>query len=169
VLLARDTLRQFDQQARDADVTLQLVCGGTSLPLRADPIRLGQVLTNLVSNAIKYNHPGGTVRVHVEHQDGRPVVRVVDTGWGLRQDQLERLFEPFNRLGAERTPIAGTGIGLTVVKAIVEGMGGHIRVASQAGAGSEFVVTLAAPVDPPEPPRRAGTEATPLPNRATGL
>jgi signal transduction histidine kinase len=169
VALARDTVGQFEQQARSAEVNLQLVCSEHNLPLRADPVRLSQVLGNLVSNAIKYNHRGGGVQVHLERHEGRPVVRVVDNGWGLRQDQLEHLFEPFNRLGAERTRVSGTGIGLTVVKAVVEGMGGQIRVASQAGAGSEFVVTLAAPMDPIEPPRRASTEATPGPIRASGL
>jgi CheY-like chemotaxis protein len=81
-------------------------------------------------------------------------IRVRDTGRGLTDTQMQRLFEPFNRLGAEREGIEGTGIGLTIVKALVEHMGGRIEVQSQLGQGSEFVVWLArAPAAPPAEPR----------------
>jgi PAS domain S-box-containing protein len=145
--------------------------GGTAL---ADPTRLHQVLLNLLTNAIKYNHPGGEVRV--ESRVGNDLVHlsVRDTGRGLRPDQLAHLFEPFNRLGVEAEGIEGTGIGLTIVKALVEGMGGRVGVSSQPGEGTLFEVTLpdagsasaqepaldgsVVPVAPPTParPERSG-------------
>ena len=115
----------------------------------ADPTRLRQVLLNLLTNAIKYNRAGG--RVAVDSAVDADAVRfsVRDTGRGLRPEQLAHLFEPFNRLGVESEGIDGSGIGLTIVKALVEGMGGHIGVTSQPGHGTVFEVTLPlAPVPP---------------------
>jgi hypothetical protein len=110
----------------------------------ADPTRLRQVLINLLSNAIKYNHRGGRVNVQARAGSGDVVLSVRDTGRGLTAAQMASLFEPFNRFGAESEGIEGTGIGLTIVKALVEGMGGTIAVASTPGAGTVFDVTLPA-------------------------
>jgi signal transduction histidine kinase/ActR/RegA family two-component response regulator len=109
----------------------------------ADRMRLKQVLLNLLSNAIKYNREGGAVVVACEAADSERVrVSVQDTGPGLRPDQLEALFQPFNRLGQQSGPIEGTGIGLVVTKKLVELMGGTIGVTSAAGAGSVFSIEL---------------------------
>ena len=110
--------------------------------VRADPTRLRQVLINLLSNAIKYNRRGGRVFVQTRHAGANVVLRVRDTGRGLTTAQLANLFEPFNRFGAESEGIEGTGIGLTIVKALVEGMGGSVAVASTPGEGTAFDVTL---------------------------
>ena len=110
--------------------------------VRADPTRLRQVLINLLSNAIKYNRRGGRVFVQTRHAGASVVLRVRDTGRGLTPAQLANLFEPFNRFGAESEGIEGTGIGLTIVKALVEGMGGNVAVASTPGEGTVFDVTL---------------------------
>ncbi len=125
-------------------------------------MRLRQVLLNLLSNAIKYNRRGGWVRVSAATltQGDAPRVRlsVADGGRGLDDEQQRQLFEPFNRLGAERHGIAGTGIGLTIVKAVVEQMGGTVAVSSAPGVGSRFDVELpAAAADEPD------TAPTPLP------
>ena len=110
--------------------------------VRADPLRLRQVLINLLSNAIKYNRLHGEVTVEsATHPDGT-CLRVRDTGRGLSADQLGHLFEPFNRLGIESEGIPGSGIGLTVVKALVEGMGGRVTVSSEVGRGTVFELTL---------------------------
>jgi CheY-like chemotaxis protein len=123
-------------------------------------MRLRQVLINLLSNGIKYNHRGGRVVVQAETRDGAAVLCVRDTGRGLTAAQVGSLFEPFNRFGAESEGIEGTGIGLTIVKALVEGMGGTIAVSSTPGAGTVFEVALPAasaariqeaPVAAPEP------------------
>ena len=111
----------------------------------ADPRRLKQVLLNLISNAIKYNRPGGsiTVRVRPDAADG---VRldVVDSGAGMTFQQLSRLFQPFERLDAPLRGIEGNGLGLAVSRALVEAMDGTIDVASTPGAGSVFSVRLLA-------------------------
>jgi len=111
--------------------------------VRADRQRLQQVLLNLLSNAIKYNRPGGRVTVATEEMpEGRLALRVTDTGPGIASDQLERLFIPFERLGAEATAVEGTGLGLALSKHLVELMGGMLGVESPDGEGSTFVVTL---------------------------
>jgi CheY-like chemotaxis protein len=108
----------------------------------ADATRLMQVLVNLLSNAIKYGHAGGEVIVEVQAEDAVVVITVKDNGRGMGPEQLNHLFEPFNRLGAERSGIEGTGIGLTIVKALVEGMGGAIEVRSRLGSGTSVRVSL---------------------------
>lgn len=113
--------------------------------VHADPRRLKQVLSNLLSNAIKYNRAGGEVRVSAAaHGDGMVELRVADTGRGMTPDQLQRLFQPFERLGAQHTAVQGTGLGLALCKQLVEAMGGCIEPRSQAGVGSTFVVLLRA-------------------------
>ncbi len=115
----------------------------------ADRVRLRQVLVNLLSNAIKYNRPGGEVIVRASTEDGEIVIDVSDTGMGLSPRQVAHLFEPFNRLGAEKTGVEGTGIGLVIVRRLIELMGGSIDVRSQPGVGTIFTVKLpAAEVDP---------------------
>jgi PAS domain S-box-containing protein len=118
--------------------------------VQADHLRLRQVMVNLLSNAIKYNRAHGRVTVRWSAApDGENVrLEVQDTGQGLNVEQRAHLFEPFNRLGAERSSIEGTGIGLVVTQRLVQLMGGTIEVDSQPGIGSCFTVTLpAAPSD----------------------
>jgi len=110
--------------------------------VKADPTRLRQVLLNVLSNAIKYNLPGGSVQVRVEHRDDQVSIEVVDTGMGMSTKQLERLFEPFNRLGRERGGIEGTGIGLALTRQLMRLMGGEIRVESEPGRGTRVLLTL---------------------------
>ena len=111
-----------------------------------DATRLRQVLINLLSNAIKYNRRGGRVVVKVERQAGHTAkLSVGDTGCGLTRAEMALLFEPFTRFGADRVGVEGTGIGLTIVRALVRGMGGSIAVASKPGQGTVFDVLLPAP------------------------
>ena len=111
--------------------------------LHADRQHVRQVLLNLLGNAIKYNRPGG--RVDVSCQDdgnGRVHLLVHDTGIGIPADQLDKVFEPFERLGREGTAVQGTGIGLTLTRRLVEEMGGTLDVETVDGEGSTFIVTL---------------------------
>ncbi|MEO8059602.1 MAG: PAS domain-containing protein [Burkholderiales bacterium] len=137
----------------------------------ADPTRLRQVLINLLANAIKYNRPSGQVVVEADSGANKVCLRVRDTGRGLSAEQLSHLFEPFNRLGMEREGIEGSGIGLTVVKALVEGMGGHIGASSLLGHGTVFELSLAATAGapPPEPVRAEVAPAKPRAQRAGTL
>ena len=112
----------------------------------ADELRLKQVMLNLLSNAVKYNRDLGSVALQVGPATlgGEAALRIAvrDSGRGLTTAQLDKLYQPFNRLGLETAPIEGTGIGLTITRKLVEQMGGELDVASEPGIGSEFSVTL---------------------------
>ena len=129
----------------------------------ADRQRLQQVLINLVSNAIKYNRRGALTTVTAERV-GNDQVRVLvrDEGAGLPADKLDRLFSPFDRLGAEAGEVEGTGLGLALSKRLVEVMGGTITVETEVGSGSTFIVEL-----PACEPQQAGSQAShpTVPNR----
>jgi len=114
-----------------------------ALTVYADRQRLSQVLVNLISNAIKYNHRGGTVTISCrEEGTGQAIIMVSDTGPGLSPENLERIFIPFERLGAEQTAVEGTGIGLPLARALTEAMGGQLTASSVPGQGSAFTVSL---------------------------
>jgi PAS domain S-box-containing protein len=141
----------------------------------ADRTRLKQVFINLLSNAIKYNREGGTVQVQCEAAgQGRLCIRIEDSGSGLSPEQLDHIFQPFERLGQEAGAIEGTGIGLALSKRLVELMGGRIGVHSVVGQGSVFWVELDAagaqtsvPASSPETaPARLRVAAAPLPAAA---
>jgi PAS domain S-box-containing protein len=108
-----------------------------------DATRLKQVLLNLMSNAVKYNHDKGKVTIECKEFDNNLLrISVTDTGIGLTQDQQLQLFQPFERLGAEKSEIEGTGIGLVITKRLVELMQGGIGVESITGQGSTFWVDI---------------------------
>jgi len=123
--------------------------------VRADRVRLKQVLLNLISNAVKYNRPGGDARVRCETDARAGWLRllVADSGIGIAREDLDRLFVPFERLGAGRQAIQGTGIGLVISLRLARMMGGDIGVVSSPGQGSTFWVEL------PLPDVTAGVEA----------
>ena len=118
--------------------------GGDAAAVKADPRRLKQVLSNLLSNAVKYNRSGGWVRVTARREGEQVALAVSDSGPGLTQAQQARLFRPFDRLGAERGPVAGTGLGLSLARQLAEAMGGSIEVTSLPGEGATFTVRLPA-------------------------
>ena len=107
------------------------------LEMMIDPVKLKQIMFNLVNNAVKYNRQGGEVTVEVEELSEYIRFNVRDTGFGMSDDQLEKIFEPFERLGKEYET-EGTGIGLTVTKRLIEHMGGKIGVESMLDKGSTF-------------------------------
>jgi len=114
--------------ARDRHISLHLNTDGLSHDrnVLADRTRLQQVLPNLLSNAVKYNRPGGRVDVSCQvTKDGRVQTVIADTGIGIQPSHLARLFEPFQRLGAETTEVEGTGPGLALSKGLIEGDGRH--------------------------------------------
>jgi len=118
----------------------------------ADPLRLGQALDNLVSNAIKYSPGGGLVRVSATRDDGWVRLEVRDTGMGMTEDEAARIFTRFFRTTAARqASIPGVGLGLSITKSIVERHGGSITCSSKPGKGSTFTVALPAGNGPGEP------------------
>ena len=117
----------------------------SSAVVSADPERLGQVLINLLANAIQYNRPGGEIRVTSGLQDGFAVIQISDTGLGIAADDLVHVFERFYRVDKSRARLAGrSGLGLSISKAIVEAHGGTITAASEPGVETTF--TLRFPV-----------------------
>jgi signal transduction histidine kinase/CheY-like chemotaxis protein len=128
--------------ADKCDVTLQACTGLADMGVKADRVRLRQVLVNLLSNAIKYNRVGGLVTLSSWVEGGRVALQVSDNGPGMSEHQLAHLFEPFNRLGAERGPTEGSGIGLVIVRRLLELMEGELEVHSQVGTGSHMICWL---------------------------
>ena len=136
------------------------------LYVKADHQRLKQVLLNLINNAVKYNHKSGSVKIECTIRkpeenssgtDSSPLhvgervgvsnenqirISVVDTGKGIAQEYREKLFNPFERIGAERTETEGTGLGLAISKKLIEAMGGKINYESDFGKGSTFWIEL---------------------------
>ena len=131
-----------------AQYRVELRAGPLDAAVAADAMRLRQVLINLLSNAIKYNRRDGWVSVAAQASGGQVRLRVEDCGRGMTPEQLQQVFEPFNRLGVEAEGIDGTGIGLAIVRASMERMGGRIEVESTAGSGSCFTLVL----DQAQPP-----------------
>lgn len=111
--------------------------------VRADALRLKQILLNLISNALKYNKPQGSVKISICRQNSNSVnIAIEDTGIGIDSDKQNLLFQPFSRLGAELSMIDGSGIGLTITKQLVEIMGGNISCSSERGVGSIFSFSI---------------------------
>jgi len=116
-----------------------------------DAARLHQCLVNLLTNAIKYNRPNGSVRVEVRRNGPDATVMVRDDGLGMDELQRQHLFEPFNRLGRQHAAMPGAGLGLVITRQLVEAMGGQLRVESEAGLGSCFSIIVPCAPDAASP------------------
>jgi PAS domain S-box-containing protein len=128
-------------QAKQGEISLQIECA-EDIKVEGDRQRMIQILINLMSNAIKYNSPGGKVLISVQRSIERTTFKIEDTGIGINPQVIDRLFTPFDRLGAERLTIEGTGLGLALSKTLVEAMGGTIAVNSRPQVGTALEFTL---------------------------
>ena len=127
--------------AAEYQVTLHKEC--EPLTIEASAKQLRELIMNLVSNGIKYNHPGGNVWVEISSEGPDMCIRVRDDGCGISKEEQERVFERFYRVDKGRSKkMGGTGLGLSIVKHIVEFYGGHIELTSTPGKGSCFTVTI---------------------------
>ena len=139
--IVKDALTIAEPIAKKIGVTF-VVDGvdGEALPcVKADDLRLRQIVLNLVSNAIKYNRPGGSVTLNRSvTRQGTLRFSVKDTGLGIPRNQHDAVFQPFNRLNAEASTTEGSGIGLTITRELVHMMGGEIGFTSKEGSGSTF-------------------------------
>jgi PAS domain S-box-containing protein len=154
--VAAESVESARPRADELGIDLRLNAESVS-SVQGDAGRLGQTLDNLISNALKFTPAGGRVDVRVIDRRDRVVVEVADTGLGISEVDQRRLFERFYRTeSAQEAAIPGVGLGLSISKAIVEGHGGTIQVASEEGRGTTFTIELPlVGADAPRPRRRA--------------
>ncbi|OHA62409.1 MAG: hypothetical protein A3E07_00470 [Candidatus Wildermuthbacteria bacterium RIFCSPHIGHO2_12_FULL_45_9] len=134
-------VKDFEAEAQRKKIAIRYENGNKNLAVLGDRARLQEIFSNLIENAIKYNRDGGSVRIFHEMEGGNVKTMVEDTGWGISQESLKKLFTPFFR-GDMEQKIEGTGLGLYLVKELVSKMGGQVRMISQENKGSTFVVIL---------------------------
>jgi signal transduction histidine kinase len=151
--IARDVVEHYAKTTSAHTVTLEAPDAQVTIP--CDDMRIEQVLSNLVSNAIKYSPRGGRVTLALTVLDDEVVFRVSDEGIGMSEEDAATVFEPFRRSGSLRDQVAGSGLGLFVVRRLVEAHGGSVDVQTQPGDGSTFEVRL---------PRAPEQRSAPQPN-----
>lgn len=138
------SLNVFDNQIKTKNLQVTCEFSDGLKPLRANPIRIRQMIDNLVGNAIKYTPQNGTVKLSLVMQENQIVLRVTDSGPGIPPDEQNRVFEKFFRASNRPSEIEGSGLGLAIVKSIVESHQGRVWVESKVGVGSTFIVILPA-------------------------
>lgn len=150
--VAQTTVETAAPDAAAKGVTIQLHCEG-AITMHADRTELEIVLNNFVSNAVKYNRQGGRVSIDISRRDDVITIAVSDTGIGMSQEEVERLFQPFMRIRNEKTAgILGSGLGLTIAQKVALLYNGEVNVTSEPEVGSTFTITLR---DTPEVPETA--------------
>jgi signal transduction histidine kinase/CheY-like chemotaxis protein len=141
--VVEEACRLMAPLAAQRSIVISQHCPHPELAVRADRQRLSQILVNLASNAIKYNREGGTITITCQPEGPDHVsLAMADTGPGMVAADLERIFTPFERLGAEQTAIEGTGIGLPLARAFAQAMSGRLTATSELGTGATFTLTL---------------------------
>jgi PAS domain S-box-containing protein len=163
--LVADCVQMAQPAARSMSVELvDHVAGAPPVQVMADRTRLKQVITNLLSNGVKYNRRGGRVTLSVRAVDPAWVeLAVEDTGRGFSDAQLRNLYQPFNRLGADTTQVEGAGIGLVITKRLTELMGGSLDLVTDEGRGSVFTLRLRHAGEPAAEPATARTPPPAVP------
>ncbi|MAC17680.1 MAG: two-component sensor histidine kinase [Flavobacteriales bacterium] len=143
--LVRDTLEELEPRAKRQNITMAfLEENRTQLPVLGDAPKIGQVLTNLISNSLRYGKENGTTQVRCYDMEEQILVEVADDGIGMSEEHLPRIFERFYRVDKSRSRNAGgSGLGLSIVKHIIEAHGQSISVRSTQGKGSTFSFTIA--------------------------
>ena len=139
----RNSMNLVEGASKENQVTLWADLPEAPISVQADAQRLQQVFINLLTNGCKYNKPGGWLRVRVRQTSQLVSIDFQDDGIGLSATDCEQLFQPFKRVHVQERYIEGTGLGLYIVKQLLEHMGGQITVSSEPGQGSVFTVTLA--------------------------
>ncbi len=140
--LVQQCIDSFQPLSIQKDVDVYLNCS-EKIVLEADRQEMEIIMNNLISNAVKYNKQGGRVDVNLRKEEGRVLLSVEDTGIGMEQEDTRQLFEDFVRIKSEKTKdISGSGLGLSIVKKLLDMYGASIRVESNPGEGTCFTVTF---------------------------
>lgn len=137
--LVDDINALFKMQADAKELDFEITLSPAGIDVELDELRLRQIMINLVSNALRYTQQG-QVNVLVEHRDKVLLIAVSDTGQGIAEEDMERIFEPFTHVGGGGT--SGTGLGLTITRQLIKRMGGSIELQSKPGTGSQFHVSI---------------------------
>jgi len=141
--LIHAAVESFDRQAQKYNSHIQLDLGGDLPPVSADPDRVYQVVVNLLSNALRFNRPGGEIVISARPENESVRVSVRDSGPGVSPEQIPRIWERFHRADSSRARLdGGIGLGLAIVRSIVEAHRGKVSVESELGAGATFSFTL---------------------------
>ncbi len=141
--LAEQVFREYQEQARRKELRFEITLSPQPVMVQGEPSLLYEAISNLVGNAIKYTPSGGAVQVHVNANGDRAYLEVIDTGYGIPEDQQKRLFQPFFRArSSESAEIEGTGLGLHLVRNIITRHDGEMLFSSVYGQGSTFGFTL---------------------------
>jgi two-component system phosphate regulon sensor histidine kinase PhoR len=143
-VLARYAVEGLRSSASSKEIELRVQLPDDLPLISGDPIRLRQMIGNLLENGIKYTEPGGVVQIEAASEDGQVIIRVTDTGPGIPPADQPYLFDKFFR--GSNTPVEtpGTGLGLSIVKSIVDHHDGRVWVDSKVGEGTTFTVVLPA-------------------------
>jgi signal transduction histidine kinase len=145
VPVIKDSVEHFAQRARERDIELDVTVGSSDVALDFDETRLRQIVSNLVENALTHTPNNGNITVDLQADSSGLKMSVTDSGTGISKDDLPRIFDQFYRADQSRTrATGGAGLGLTIVKRLVEAHGGEISVTSVSGEGTSFVVYLPA-------------------------
>jgi signal transduction histidine kinase len=141
--LIGDILKEIDAYARNKNIELVFNAPAEELLIEGDYFAIKQAFTNLIDNAIKYNRPGGCVRISTYKDGQNVVITVEDNGIGISEEDQKHIFDRFFRVDKSRSRAqGGTGLGLAIVKEIIESHKGTVSVKSEPGAGSVFTITL---------------------------
>jgi signal transduction histidine kinase len=142
IQMSVDTIRPYAIQ-KDVDVYIN---SRENIEMKADAGEIEIIMNNLISNAVKYNKTGGRVDIFLEKKDGRIKITVSDTGIGLKNEDKEKIFDDFVRIKSSQTrEVTGSGLGLSIVKKIVDMYQGSIEVQSEPERGTTFIITLTEP------------------------
>ena len=153
--LVEEIVDDLRRPASEKGITIETRSVGSTLVVRADRDKLGQILTNLVGNAAKFTSRGGRITVEATLVEPEQVqISVADTGCGIPPEELPKVFERFFRGGAVPPEARGAGLGLSIVRSLVELHRGRVSLESQVGVGTTFIVTL--PINQPDQPRPGG-------------
>lgn len=129
-------------QPKIDEKSLKINLSGDEFPLIGDKLKLYELLSNIMENAVNYNREGGTININLSSQLEEAIISVTDTGIGISKDEMEKIFDRFYRIDKSRGLVEGSGLGLPIVKAIVEAHAGHIDVESEEEKGTTFRVSL---------------------------